>query len=59
MIYRGVKLKLMCLVATSVVAFAGLGIYGISNSSATFNWVGQVYQTAEDFRAARKNWPVL
>ena len=46
----GVSIKLMCMVAISVVAFVGLGIYGISNTASTFNWVGQVYKTAEDFR---------
>ena len=50
MIHRGVSFKLMCMVAISVVAFVGLGIYGISNTAATFTWVGQVYTTAEDFR---------
>lgn len=46
----GVKSKLLFLVALSGVAFACLGIYGISNSASTFTWVNQVYQTAEDFR---------
>ncbi|MBI1249381.1 response regulator [bacterium] len=46
----GVKSKLLFLVAISGVAFACLGLYGISNSASTFTWVGQVYQTAEDFR---------
>ncbi len=48
---RGVLVKLMWLVGTSVVAFVGLGLYGISNTSSTFGWVNQVYKTAEDFRA--------
>lgn len=47
---RGVLVKLMWLVGTSVVAFVGLGLYGISNTAATFGWVNQVYKTAEDFR---------
>lgn len=48
---RGVLIKLMWLVGTSVVAFVGLGLYGISNTASTFDWVNQVYKTAEDFRA--------
>jgi len=52
MINRGVKSKQLCIVAVSVLAFVCLGIYGISNSASTFNWVGQVYQTAEDFRVS-------
>lgn len=50
MINRGVKSKQLCIVAVSVLAFVGLGVYGISNSASTFNWVEQVYHTAEDFR---------
>jgi len=49
---RGVSIKLMCLVAISVVAFVGLGLYGISNTASTFTWVDQVYGTAEDFRSS-------
>ncbi|WP_338000657.1 response regulator [Bremerella sp. P1] len=51
----GVKSKLIFLVALSGVAFACLGIYGISNSASTFTWVGQVYKTAEDFRDSSRN----
>ncbi|WP_166820043.1 response regulator [Thalassoroseus pseudoceratinae] len=47
---HGVLIKLMWLVGTAVVAFVGLGLYGISNTALTFQWVNQVYQTAEDFR---------
>ncbi|MGB7343973.1 MAG: response regulator [Pirellulaceae bacterium] len=50
MINLGVKSKQLCIVAISVLAFVCLGVYGISNSASTFNWVGQVHQTAEDFR---------
>jgi len=48
--HRRVLIKLLLLVGISVVAFVGLGIYGISNTSSTFFWVKQVYRTAEDFR---------
>ncbi|MFN3150267.1 response regulator [Bremerella sp.] len=51
----GVKSRLLFLVALSGVAFACLGIYGISNSASTFTWVRQVYQTAEDFRDSSRN----
>ncbi len=51
---RGVSLRLLCLVGISVVAFLGLGLYGISNTSSTFNWVDQVYKTANDFRSSSK-----
>ena len=47
---RGVRFKLWCLVGVSVVAFVGLGIYGISNTTSTFQWVENVFDTAEDFR---------
>lgn len=50
MINWGVRFKLWCLVSVSVVAFVGLGIYGISNTNSTFTWVENVYDTAEDFR---------
>jgi methyl-accepting chemotaxis protein len=49
---RGVSLKLLCLVGISVVSFLVLGLYGISNTSSTFDWVQQVYGTAEDFRSS-------
>ena len=47
---RGVQKKLLWLVGVAVVAFVGMGIYGISNTSSTFDWVKNVYGTAEDFR---------
>ncbi|MEJ7591703.1 MAG: response regulator [Planctomycetaceae bacterium] len=47
---RGVLRKLLCLVGIAVVAFVGMGIYGISNTKSTFNWVENVYDTAEDIR---------
>ena len=47
---RGVLVKLMWLVGTSVLAFVGLGLYGISSTASTFDWVNRVYKTAEDFR---------
>ncbi len=50
MTHRGVLIKLLSLVGISVVAFAAIGIYGISNTSSTFTWVEKVYSTAEDFR---------
>ncbi|HQX50616.1 MAG TPA: response regulator [Planctomycetaceae bacterium] len=50
MINRGIRFKLRCLVGVSVVAFIGLGIYGISNTKSTFRWVENVFDTAEDFR---------
>ncbi len=49
---RGVSLKLLYLVGISVVAFVVLGVYGISNTSSTFDWVQQVYGTADDFRSS-------
>lgn len=45
---RGVLFKLLWLVGVAVTAFMGLGIYGISNTKSTFNWVKNVYETAED-----------
>ncbi len=50
MINRGIRFKLLCLVGVAVVAFLGLGIYGISNTNSTFRWVENVFDTAEDFR---------
>ena len=50
MMNQGVRFKLRCLVGVSIVAFVGLGIYGISNTSSTFKWVENVFETAEDFR---------
>lgn len=47
---RGVRFKLLCLVGVSVVAFVGLGIYGITNTNSTFRWVENVFDTADDFR---------
>ena len=47
---RGVLNKLLWLVGIAVVSFVGMGIYGISNTNSTFNWVKNVYETAEDFR---------
>ncbi len=47
---RGVLRKLLWLVGIAVIAFVGMGIYGISNTNSTFNWVKNVYETAEDFR---------
>ena len=47
---RGVLRKLLLLVGIAVIAFVGMGIYGISNTSSTFTWVKNVYETAEDFR---------
>ncbi len=47
---RGVLKKLLWLVGIAVVAFVGMGIYGISNTRSTFSWVKNVYETAEDFR---------
>ena len=47
---RGVLKKLLGLVGIAVVAFVGMGIYGISNTKSTFNWVENVYDTAEDIR---------
>jgi signal transduction histidine kinase/DNA-binding response OmpR family regulator len=50
MAQRGVLIKLLWLVGISVVAFAGMGIYGVFNTSKTFTWVNDVYTTAEDVR---------
>src|SRR5438128_1019104 len=50
MTHRGVLIKLLWLVGTSVVAFVAMGIYGVSNTNSTFTWVNDVYRTAEDFR---------
>ncbi len=50
MTHRGVLMKLLWLVGISVVAFAGMGIYGVYNTSKTFMWVNDVYTTAEDVR---------
>ena len=47
---RGVLVRLRWLVGVAVVAFVGLGVYGISNTSSTFNWVKNVFETADDFR---------
>ncbi len=49
---RGVRFKLVCLIGVAIVAFVGLGIYGISNTRSTFAWVKNVFETAEDFRLA-------
>ena len=49
MTHRGVFIRLSLLVGISVVAFAGMGFYGISNTSSTFSWVHDVYRTAEAF----------
>ena len=40
---RGVLRKLLWLVGIAVIAFVGMGIYGISNTNSTFNWVKNVY----------------
>ena len=50
MTHRGVLSKLLWLVGIAVVAFVGMGIYGISNTNSTFTWVKNVYETADDFR---------
>jgi signal transduction histidine kinase/DNA-binding response OmpR family regulator len=52
---RGVLFKLLSLVGVAVLAFVGLGIYGISNASSTFDWVKNVYETAEDFRNSSRD----
>ncbi len=49
-----VSLKLLGLVGLSVIAFAGLGAYGLFNTTSAFTWVGAVYHTAVDFREARQ-----
>ena len=54
MLSRHVSIKLLFMVAISVVAFVGLGVYGISNTASTFTWVGDVYATAVDFRDSRQ-----
>ncbi len=50
MTHRRVLIKLLWLVGISVVSFAGMGVYGVSNTSSTFTWVEDVYRTAKDFR---------
>ena len=50
MTHRGVLSKLLWLVGIAVVAFVGMGLYGISNTNSTFTWVKNVYETADDFR---------
>ncbi len=51
---RGVSLKLLCLVGVSIVAFVGLGVYGISNTTSTFEWVDEVHSTAADFSSSTR-----
>ncbi len=52
---RGIRFKLVGLIGVAVVAFVGLGIYGISNTNSTFDWVKNVYDTAESFRQGSQN----
>ena len=52
--HQGVLSKLLWLVGVAVVAFVGMGIYGISNTNSTFTWVENVYETADDFRVGSK-----
>jgi signal transduction histidine kinase/DNA-binding response OmpR family regulator len=47
-----VSVKLLCLVGISVIAFAGLGVYGLFNTYSTFTSVGDVRETAEGIRSA-------
>lgn len=47
---RGVWLKLLMLVGICVIAFCGMGIYGIVNTRSTFQSVDNVRETALEFR---------
>ena len=47
-----IRVKLMGVVFIAAVASAGLGVYGISSTRATFAWVGEVRETAEGLRTA-------
>ena len=45
-----ISVKLLCLIATAIFAFVGLGLYGISNTRSTFKWVKEVNATAKEFQ---------
>ena len=52
---RGVLVRLILLVVIPVLAFCGLGIYGMWNAWSTFESVEQVHGTAVDFRESTLN----
>lgn len=45
-----ISFKLLCLVLLSILAFVGMGLYGIYNTRATFNGVKEVNATAQEFQ---------
>ena len=50
----GIYYRLLFLVAISLLAFVGMGLYGIANTRSTFDWVRQVNGTAQDFQRSAK-----
>ena len=47
---RGVYFKLLFLVGVSILAVAGLGLYGIYNTWSTHTWVEKMHGTTTDFQ---------
>jgi TMAO reductase system sensor TorS len=52
---RGVLFKLQWLVGFAVAAFVGLGVYSISNTKSAFEWIANVFETAEEFRVGSQD----
>ncbi len=49
-----ISFKLLCLVATAILALIGLGLYGLSNTHSTFSWVKEINSTAGEFQRSAK-----
>jgi methyl-accepting chemotaxis protein len=49
-----ISFKLLVLVVIAIAMFVGMGLYGISNTGSTFEWVREINSTAHEFQRSAK-----